>query len=163
MYVDSILIADNYAKSVSGGSTTSSAYNDALWNKTNKYTIKLFKNGSNAFAELIYTAWVQAGKPSLTSTDIEKPIIEFSENLEQNSPNPFTTHTTIKYNLTETSDVTLQIMNVIGNRVVTLFKGSQNSGLYSIEWYPQNQPEGIYFIVLDTKKLHTVKKMLLTK
>lgn len=162
-YVDSILIADNYAKSISGGSTTSSVYYDAIWSKTNKYTIKLFKNGSHALAELIYTAWVQAGKPSLTRTSIDDLRKQTTEMLVQNSPNPFTNHTTIKYNLSENSDVTLQIKDILGNTVAKLFKGSQTLGKYNIEWYPQNQPEGIYFVTLDTKKIHAVKKILLTK
>ena len=67
-YVDSVLAADNYAKAASGGSTTSSVYKTALWDKTKGFTIPLFRNASHALTELIYTAWVQAGSPAMTPT-----------------------------------------------------------------------------------------------
>jgi len=156
-YKDSILIADNYAK-------TQSNYTLALWNETKGFTINLFKNGSHALAELIYTAWVQAGKPSLTTTsDEQNPNIQFTDALEQNSPNPFTTYTSIKYNLNENADVLLQVKNVLGNNVTTLFKGFKPAGSYTVDWTPQNEHEGIYFIILDTRKIHQVKKMILVR
>jgi len=151
-YKDSVLLADNYAK-------TQTDYNLALWNKTKGFTTKLFKNGSHALAELMYTAWVQ----SQTTSDEQIPNIQFSEALEQNTPNPFTTYTSIKYNLIENAEVLLQVKDILGNNVTTLYKGFQTSGSYSVDWYSQNQHEGIYFIVLDTRKIHRVKKMMLIK
>lgn len=164
-YVDSILDADNYAVDLAGGtrnSTTyySTTYKQALWNKTKGFTIKLFKNGSHALAELIYTAWMQ----SKLSTDVTTTQnITFTENLEQNVPNPFTNHTKITFNLNENADVTIQVKDILGKNNATLFKGFKTAGSYTIDWYPNNQHEGIYFLVLDTKKIHQVKKMILAK
>jgi hypothetical protein len=160
-YVDSVIIADTDSKILAGGTTSSTVYKQALWNKTKGFTIKMFKNGSHALTELIYTAWVQAGKPSISTSDEQNPNIQFTEVLQQNSPNPFTISTQIRYNLNENSDVTLQVKDVLGNNVVLLYQGFKTAGSYSIDWYPQNRTEGIYFIVLDTNKLHLVKKMLL--
>ncbi len=162
-YADSIIIADNYAKSISGGSTSSSIYYDAMWSKSSKYTVMLFKNASHALAELIYTAWVTAGKPSLTSTDIENPNLQFTEILEPNSPNPFKEKTTIKYNLPENSDVTIRVNDMLGNTVATLIHGFKTAGNYSVDWYPENAHQGIYFLVLDTPKLHKVRKMMIVR
>ena len=167
-YVDSILFADNYAVNLAGGTRSESTYNSstykqALWNKTKVYTTMLFKNASHALAELIYTAWVQAGKPSLTSTDVQNPSIQYTETLEQNVPNPFSSYTSIRYNLYENANVLLQVKDILGNNITTLHEGFQTPGSYSVDWTPKNQPEGIYFVVLDTKKQHQVKKMLLVK
>lgn len=156
-YKDSVLIADDYAN-------TQSNYTLALWNETNDFTTKLFKNASHALTELIYTAWVQAGKPSLTTTsDEQNPNIQFTEALEQNSPNPFSSYTSIKYNLNENADVILQVKDVLGNNITTLFKGFKPAGSYTVDWTPQNEHEGIYFIILDTRKIHQVKKMILNR
>ncbi len=162
-YVDSILIADNYARGVSGGSTSSSTYYDAMWSKSSKYTIMLFKNASHALAELIYTAWVTAGKPSFTSTDIDNQTLQFTEILEPTSPNPFKEKTTIRYNLPENTDITLQVKDMLGNTVTTLVKGFQTAGSYKTDWYPENQYQGIYFLILDTPKLHKVRKMMVSR
>jgi len=160
-YKDSVLLADTYAKTF--GTTSTAEYKQALWNKTKGFTVKLFTNASHALAELIYTAWVQAGKPSISTVVEQNQNTQFAEILEQNSPNPFTTFTKIRYNLNDNSEVLLQIKDVLGNDITQLYKGYQAAGSYSIDWNPQNQHEGIYFIVLDTKKLHQVKKMLLVK
>lgn len=167
-YKDSVLIADNYAVNLAGGvrngdTYSSSTYKQALWGKTKGFTVKLFKNASHALAELIYTAWVNAGKPSLTSTDIETRNLQVTEILEQNKPNPFKEKTTIKYNLSENSDVTIRVKDMLGNTVTTLVQGFQTSGSYNIEWYPENQYQGIYFLVLDTPKLHKVRKMMVIR
>jgi hypothetical protein len=159
-FKDSVLIADTYARTF--GNIGSSAYNTVFWNETKGFTIKLFKNASHALAELIYTAWVQAGRPSLTATSVEQNT-QYTEALEQNFPNPFTNYTSITYNLNENANVLLQVKDILGNDITTLYKGFQTAGSYSISWTPQNQHEGIYFVVLDTKKMHQVKKMLLVK
>jgi len=160
-YVDSVLIADNYAKTF--GSTSTTEYKQALWNKTKGFTTKLFKNGSHTIAELIYTAWVQAGSPSFTTSNEQIYNTTYSEILEQNSPNPFSTFTKIKFNLNENADVVLEVRDIIGNRVATLVKDHKTAGSHSIDWFPENLQHGIYFIVLDTKKIHQVKKMILIK
>jgi len=64
-YVDSVLLADTYA--VNLDATYSTPYYSALWSKTH-FTITLFKNASHALAELIYSAWVEAGSPAFGST-----------------------------------------------------------------------------------------------
>jgi hypothetical protein len=60
-YVDSLLAADTYARNLAGN-TTNSTYYSALWSKA-KFTTTLFHNASFALAELIYSAWVEAGSP----------------------------------------------------------------------------------------------------
>lgn len=151
-YKDSIILADNFAK-------TQSNYNQALWDKTKRFTTILFKNASHALAELMYTALVQ----SQSSTDVSEPRSQFTEVLEQNSPNPFRSITSIRYNLSENSDVSLQVKDVLGNNVTTLYQGYQIVGSYTISWTPQNLTEGIYFIVMDTRKTHQVKRMMLIR
>ncbi len=64
-YVDSVLTADKYATSTAGATGTT-AYYTALWSKT-RFTTTLFKNASHALADLIYTAWIQAGSPAFGS------------------------------------------------------------------------------------------------
>jgi hypothetical protein len=63
-YVDSILIADNYAKTIAG-STSSDAYYQALWEQSGDFTRRMMQNASAALADLIYTAWVRAGSPMM--------------------------------------------------------------------------------------------------
>jgi hypothetical protein len=54
--------------------------------------------------------------------------------LEQNFPNPFNPGTTINYSLKEVSDVTIEIYNILGMKVVTLYSGIKEAGRYTIRW-----------------------------
>lgn len=158
-YVESIIAADNYAKSVSSN-TTSTQYKTALWNQCKDFTIILFKNASHALTELIYTAWVEAGSPSMTATGFENTLVESSVILEQNFPNPFSNATTIRFRLKENSKVLLQIKDASGKPVSTIINEPKTQGDYSIVFNSEKLSNGIYYLVLDTEKEHLVKEML---
>jgi hypothetical protein len=75
--------------------------------------------------------------------------------LYQNFPNPFNNSTSIYYSLEHGTEVRLEVLNIIGQSVRTLFSGYQSVGGYSIEWdgrndYSQGVGSGIYFLRLAT-------------
>ena len=113
MYCDSVLKADIYAKSLSGGAYNTT-YTNALWDKTRGFTIPLFQRASHAFASLIYTAWIQADSPSLIITEITDPEALKVAELDQNMPNPFTSKSHIMYTLKENTDVLLEVRDING-------------------------------------------------
>lgn len=158
-YCDSLLLADTYAKSVSGGSYNT-AYTNALWTKTSGFTIPLFQRASHALASLIYTAWLQAGSPSLITTDTKDAEAASNSSLEQNSPNPFSTTSHIRYTLYKTSQVLMQVQDAGGNVVATLVNDILPKGEYSCEWTPKNTPAGIYYLVMKTGNSVQTKKMV---
>lgn len=158
-YCDSILEADNYAKTISSN-TSSTAYKNALWEKSKSFTIPLFKHASNALADLIYTAWVQAGSPPLNPTAVSDPESISNALLEQNFPNPLTTSTHISYTLRENTKVLLQVRNLSGQLVTTLVNDTLPSGNHSSDWTPSDLPSGVYYLVLNTGKFIQIKKMV---
>ena len=157
-YVDSVYAADTYAKTL--GTTSSTEYKTALWTKTKDFTIPLFKKASHALAELIYTAWLQAGSPSLITTGTEDQETACNSLLEQNSPNPFRTTSHIRYRVNETSQVLIQVLDADGNVVATLVKDNLPKGQYSCDWKPRNTPAGTYYLVLKTGNSVQTKKMV---
>ncbi len=86
---------------------------------------------------------------------------EFS--LSQNYPNPFNPTTEIAFDLPAASHVTLEIYNVLGQRVTVLADGSYNAGQHTVTWDASNQASGIYFYRLTTPDYVATKKMLLLK
>ncbi|MEI6823044.1 MAG: T9SS type A sorting domain-containing protein [Bacteroidota bacterium] len=148
-YVDSVLQADTYATQIAGN-TNSTAYTDALWGKTKNYTIMLFKNASHSLAELLYTAWVDAGKPLMNQQDIAL----FNTNSKislQIIPNPIKNTTKIQYSLKNSEEnLALEIKDEKGNTIDTLFKGKKAPGVYQTEWSPSNTKSGVYFVTLKT-------------
>ena len=83
--------------------------------------------------------------------------------LEQNYPNPFNPTTTINYYLPTNDYVTLQIFNMLGQKVATLFNGNLTQGNHSILFSAENfhLSSGIYFYQLKTPNFTATKKLVL--
>jgi hypothetical protein len=69
--------------------------------------------------------------------------------LAQNYPNPFNPSTTISIGLPVQSNVTLDIYNIVGERVASLYDGQLAAGNYNYTFNASNLPSGIYVSVLN--------------
>jgi len=83
--------------------------------------------------------------------------------MDQNYPNPFSSTTAIRYRVSKTGTVILNIYDVIGNELVTLVNENKSPGDYSIEWNATGVETGIYFCRLQNETSVVVRKMLLIR
>ncbi|MFQ6613344.1 MAG: carboxypeptidase regulatory-like domain-containing protein [Fidelibacterota bacterium] len=88
--------------------------------------------------------------------------------LYQNYPNPFNPVTTIVYDIPEASDVTIEIYNIVGQRVRTLVSDHQEPGRYKIRWNSTNDmgaplSSGMYIYRIQAKDFTSVRKLILMK
>jgi hypothetical protein len=88
--------------------------------------------------------------------------------LGQNYPNPFNPSTSIRYSLVKRSDVTLAILNVLGEEVKTLESGIQPPGVHEALWDGTDDDghpvaTGIYFYRITAGGISETKKMVLMK
>lgn len=83
--------------------------------------------------------------------------------LEQNYPNPFNPSTTIKFALPTTSNVTLTVYNMLGQKVSTLINDKMNAGFHSVPFDASNLASGMYIYRIEAASFSSVKKMLLIK
>ena len=60
-------------------------------------------------------------------------------------PNPFHEKTTIQFELDQAYDISLQIHDMTGHKMETLFQDHRQPGMYQINWHSGNQPSGIYY------------------
>ena len=98
-------------------------------------------------------------------TEVSTPA-EFS--LKQNYPNPFNPSTKISFSLPVNSRVSLNVFNVLGQKVASLINGNISAGEKEITFDASRLTSGIYFYRLDAvsvegKKFSSTKKMILTK
>jgi hypothetical protein len=161
-YVDSIFLADDYAKSVAGG-TNSYAYKQALWSKTKSFTIPLFANASRTLAELIYTAWAEAGKPSINGSGIDDLPFGKSELWMTNYPNPVSESLKIEVYNAADSQITIRVMDMTGKEVSRLTETSLERGKHIFTWDSLEIPQGVYFLVVDDSKTQLVRKLVVTR
>jgi hypothetical protein len=88
--------------------------------------------------------------------------------LDENYPNPFNPMTEISFSLPQAMHATLDIYNVLGQRVIVLYDGALEAGEYLIQWNATDQngarvSSGIYFYRLTTEQGVISKKMVLLK
>jgi len=83
--------------------------------------------------------------------------------LAQNYPNPFNPSTTIKFNISKATNVTLEVFNVLGEKVSTLVNGKVNAGENTAIFNGTDFSSGVYFYQLTAGDIVQTKKMLLVK
>jgi len=91
---------------------------------------------------------------------------EFS--LSQSYPNPFNPACVIKYALPKDCQVTLNIYNILGQKVTVLVDEYQSAGYKSVRWNAndhqgQELASGIYFYMIKAGDFVQTKKMLLIR
>lgn len=80
-----------------------------------------------------------------------------------NYPNPFNPTTMIRYQISEFSQVTLQVYDVTGRLIDTLADGWQAAGVYNLPFTSSGLASGVYFYRLQSGTFTAVKPMLLIK
>jgi FlgD Ig-like domain len=96
------------------------------------------------------------------------PILPSSFALGQNYPNPFNPVTTIEYSLPSRAHVTIEVFNLLGQKVRTLVNDTKAAGSYRTEWTGTDDagntvPTGVYLYRLRADDFVRTKKMLLVK
>jgi len=88
--------------------------------------------------------------------------------LEQNYPNPFNPSTSIAYAVPVKSNVTLEVYNLIGQKIVTLVEGQVEAGKHTAQFNASSMSSGIYLFKLTAvgengSQFSSSKKMTLLK
>jgi endo-1,4-beta-xylanase len=129
-------------------------------------TCELVRSDGTARPALLWMANYIKGHPvgvEQTSSALPANFI-----LEQNYPNPFNPTTTICYELSTISHITLKVYDVLGREVATLINGRQKAGYYNANFDGIRFASGVYLYRLqavrpDGKTFVAVKRMVLIK
>ena len=84
--------------------------------------------------------------------------------LYQNYPNPFNPTSVIRYGVPETSEVNLEVFDMLGRKVMTLISGEvKQPGRYNVNFNARQLASGIYIYRLAIGNTIMTKKMTLIK
>jgi len=83
--------------------------------------------------------------------------------LNQNYPNPFNPVTEISFSLPEASKVKLDVFNMLGQKVTTIYEGKLEAGTHSFSWDGSSVSSGVYLYRLTAGDFVETKKMVLLK
>ena len=104
----------------------------------------------------------------MLAIDEEKNTLPKQFALHDNYPNPFNPNTTIRFDLPKTSDVSITIYNMLGQKIKVFNNMQISAGYHSITWNATNDygnpvSAGMYLYQLKTKEFVKTKKMVLLK
>jgi hypothetical protein len=83
--------------------------------------------------------------------------------LEQNYPNPFNPATIINYAIPQNGYVTLDVYDLLGEKVALLVNQEQVAGRYEVDFDASELSSGIYVYRLISGSFSLAKKMILMK
>ena len=78
-------------------------------------------------------------------------------------PNPFNPATTIQYRLTAAGPLSIQVYDLLGRQVATLFDGNQVSGTHEVHFDAQGLSSGIYLVRLEAPGFSQTRSVTLLK
>ena len=95
-------------------------------------------------------------------------LVPLATELKQNYPNPFKGSTTISWVMAKDEPVKIEIYNLRGQKVTTLYDGWGKKGRQAVSWDAkdakgQSVASGVYFYRLSTPKESKVQKMMVIK
>ena len=101
-----------------------------------------------------FTVVVEEYINNVTSIDDLIQMVEIS-------PNPVSTNATLSYRLNQSSDVRIDVYDMVGRQVATVANEQQNSGMHRIQIGDAiNQTKGVYFVRLSIDGQTITKKVL---
>jgi len=108
------------------------------------------------------------GMPTDVFEDDDETAVPTAFTLQQNYPNPFNASTVIEFSIQRDGPVSLEVFNILGQRVATLIDNPLPSGTHQISWDGTDQSgnavtSGVYFYRLTVGDHRLVKKMSLLK
>jgi len=122
--------------------------------------------GSNSLVEALVDDLRILGNLGAVDVEIDAslPGVPVNPYLAGATPNPFNPRTTVRYGLTDRSDVRLEIFDINGRLVTTLVNTSQAPGHYAIGWDGTDSSglqlsSGIYYSRLTTETMQVSRKL----
>jgi len=128
------------------------------------YSADLIITSDDPFAPLTTITVTGQGMP-VSNTDPVSPAVTV---LTGNHPNPFNPTTTISFSLKEKAPMTLEIYNILGQKVKTLVSDVMDKGTHNVVWNGKdnsgrNVASGVYFYRMKSGSYTSTKKMIMMK
>lgn len=108
---------------------------------------------------------LQAVEMGMATSNEDELVSDIPSEIElnQNYPNPFNPSTSINFGLPQRSSVELNVYDLLGRKVATLFTGTKAAGSHTIQFDASNLSSGIYLYQLKTDFGIVSKRMTLLK
>lgn len=109
-----------------------------------------------------YGFWAMLSQTQVVSAvGDETPTVR--NQLFRNYPNPFNPSTRISFTMAEEGQVRVELYDLRGRKVDTLFEGLKPAGAHSFTYQPRNLASGAYVILMRAGSFRASQRMMLVK
>ncbi len=93
----------------------------------------------------------------------EAGVVPTEFSLDSSAPNPSVGQTSLRYAVPETSDVLIEVYDLMGRRVATLVDGEQTAGRKTVEWNAGSLAGGVYVYRMTAGSFASTMKMVVVR
>jgi hypothetical protein len=130
---------------------------DILWPDTDELNLITWRPGE----DLDFETPPNYGLTSSIGENIKEVVNTFQ--LYQNYPNPFNPTTNISYTVPQSSEVRIDIFNVLGQRVATLVNNRVDAGTHTVQFDARSFASGMYLYRIQAGDFVSTRQMMLIK
>ena len=84
----------------------------------------------------------------------------YDDDVSQNYPNPFSGNSIVKVNLQQAAQLSLEVINLMGQNIYTIDAGTAQSGINNLSIDGSKLTPGIYFYTVRAGETAITKKMI---
>ncbi|MEZ5359060.1 MAG: S8 family serine peptidase [Candidatus Zixiibacteriota bacterium] len=104
----------------------------------------------------------------ITDVDDDTDVLPNTFEITDNYPNPFNPSTTIRFALDRATDISLEIYNILGQKVRTVASGRYPAGVFEVNWdgtdkFNDAVASGVYLARLSGNGNQSTRKMMLLR
>ncbi len=92
-------------------------------------------------------------------------IAKYNQNVDKISlyPNPASNNTNVEYTLLHNTNLTVDVYNMMGQKVLSAANGTQAAGLHTLSIDATNLSNGMYFVTFTSNGEKTTKQLMIQK
>jgi hypothetical protein len=155
-----------YTAKVKDGASVGEVLILTLWSKLSKMErnarILRISNGLTGEREVVQLRY-KTDAVWIAEVAAEEPRVPIEFKLEQNYPNPFNPSTTIGYFLPKDGRATLEIYNLLGQKISTLLDGEQKAGYHTVVFQANAFSSCVYLYTLRQGEFSATRKLSFIK
>lgn len=129
----------------------------------NQFVIGMYADSTVSYRGLEIDNMKLVSQPITIESISENSTVPHEFKINKIFPNPFNPTTIISYQIPKAGNVKIEVYNLLGQVVETLFNDFVNVGNHEIKWNPTNLSNGIYIVKALYSNQSTVQKVLFLK
>ena len=105
----------------------------------------------------------EAASPGVPTAVGDDVVPVFTDQLQNCAPNPFNPATVIRFSLSRTADVRLDIYDLRGRRIERLLDEPREPGFHTLDYRPANLASGVYILEMRAGTFRGTQRLVLLK